>query len=322
MAYPPALSTESQTRSASAACFANLHPANPLKARSSLHPLDEIPLAGWPFDLETTLNSGQVFHWSRHGAGWAGTIGETAVYLEQPEAGRLLCTAGKAETVARYLGLDHDLERIAATFPGDDAVLRRAVAFCPGIRLIRQPEWECLATFITSSMKRVPHIRQMSLTLRERFGKQVKTPRGLPPLWSYPSPGALAAAGEAALRACGLGYRARFLRDTAEAVATGAFKLETVRAATEDDAALALLRTLPGVGEKIAGCALLFAWERHGAFPVDVWIERALRRLYFNDAPEVGAKTLRAFACSHFGPYRGYAQQFLFHWARTGGELK
>jgi N-glycosylase/DNA lyase len=201
-----------------------------------------------------------------------------------------------------------------ATFPQNDAVLDRAIAWCPGLRLIRQPHWECLATFITSSLKQVPHIRRISLTLRERFGRPVASP-GLPLQHAYPEPRALAAAGEAALRECGLGYRAPFLHRTAAAIADGLFDPAAV-SRLADPEALEALCTLHGVGEKIASCALLFAWERHGAFPIDVWIERALRDLYFPRRKLVSARKIREFAQKHFGPYRGYAQQFLFHWAR------
>ncbi|RYD25356.1 MAG: hypothetical protein EOP86_27420 [Verrucomicrobiaceae bacterium] len=197
--------------------------------------------------------------------------------------------------------------------------MRRAVAWCPGLRILRQPSWECLATFITSSLKQVPHIRQISLTLRQRFGEPVSHP-GLPEQWAYPSPAALASAGEAALRACGLGYRAAFLHRTARDIAEGRFDLSAV-AALPDDEARAALCTLHGVGEKIANCALLFGWERAAAFPIDVWVERVLRQLYFGNDPAIPAKTLRRFAATHFGPAAGYAQQFLFHHARLSGAL-
>lgn len=286
--------------------------------------MDEIPLSDWPFDLAATLNSGQVFHWhSLPGGGFTGLIGSTPVELRQPSPGLLMCTAGTVEIVRHYLALDHDMAAITATFPANDAGLRHAVAWCPGLRILRQPRWECLATFITSSLKQVPHIRQISLTLRERFGRPATAGRGKPisgalRQWAYPTPSALAAAGENALRACGLGYRAAFLHRTAADIAKGRFDLEAV-AALPDTEARAALCSLHGVGEKIANCALLFAWERAAAFPIDVWVERVLRRLYFRNDPAIPAKTLRQFAASHFGPAAGYAQQFLFHHARLGG---
>lgn len=277
-------------------------------------PPGTILLKGWPFDLAATLSSGQVFHWHELNGGYAGLIGDEAVFITQPAPDRLECPPGMEEMVTSYLGLDHDMEAIAASFPGNDAALEQAISWCPGLRLVRQPKWECLATFITSSLKQVPHIRRISLTLRERFGRQLSAP-GVPLQFTYPSPEALASAGEAALRECGLGYRAAFLHRTARDVAEGRIDLEGINAMADADA-LAALCQLHGVGEKIASCALLFGWERHGAFPIDVWIERALRELYFSRRRNVTTRKIRDFAWKHFGPARGYAQQFLFHWAR------
>lgn len=261
-----------------------------------------------------TLQSGQVFHWHEWNGGFAGLIGGEPVFIAQPAPDLLQCSPGMAEKARVYLGLDHDLPAIAATFPQGDAVLERAVAWCPGLRVLRQPHWECLATFITSALKQVSHIRRMSLALRERFGRPIAGP-GLPLQYSYPDPAALAAAGEAALRECGLGFRASYLHRAAVDFMEGKLDFEVLSTLPDADA-LQSLCSLFGVGEKIASCALLFAWERHGAFPIDVWIERALRDLYFPRRRSISARAVREFAHRHFGPNRGYAQQFLFHWAR------
>ncbi len=278
----------------------------------TLPPLESIPSPPWSFDLAATLGSGQVFHWQSRGAGFAAAAGEVPLYLEQ-QGHELRCTAGQGILASHYLGLDHDMGKITAAFPSEDAVLQRAMNWCPSLRILRQPRWECLATFITSSLKQVPHIRKISLALRESFGRRIESP-GLPVLYSYPSPAVLAAAGEEALRKHGLGYRAAFLHQAAVAVARGKLDLNAV-VAMEDADALEALRSLKGVGEKVASCALLFGWERHGAFPIDVWVDRVLRQLYPR-CRRMKPPRLRDFARRHFGPMRGYAQQFLFHWAR------
>lgn len=283
-------------------------------------PCETLSLNGWPFDLSSTLQSGQVFHWHPFGKGWTGLIGAHAVYLEQPAADLLRVSSGAVPMVRHYLGLDHDVAALLGTTAKTDLPLQRAIEWCPGLRILRQPPWECLATFITSSLKQVPHIRQISLTLRQKFGDPVPH-NTLPLQWSYPSPGALARAGEPALRACGLGYRAAFLHRTASAIASGDFTLSEIDALPDAEARTALCQ-LHGVGEKIANCALLFGWGRLAAFPVDVWVERVLRDLYFPHRPEATAKELRDFAGSHFGPAGGYAQQFLFHHARLAPKIK
>ncbi len=273
------------------------------------------------FDLADTLGSGQAFHWLPHEGGFLGAIGDTPVFLRQPTPSTLEVTEGAESAVLDYLGLNHDFEAILASFPADDAALGRAIAHAPGLRVMAQPVWECLATFITSSMKQVAHIAAISHTLRRRYGQPVRL--GPHTVHTYPTPEALASAGEAALRDCALGYRAKFLVQTAAAVAEGRLRLELLAdPAVSDDEALAHLLSAPGVGPKVASCVLLFAGRRHGFFPVDVWIERMLRELYFPRARKLTTARLTTFAHRHFGPWRGWAQQFLFHHARTGGALE
>ena len=261
-------------------------------------------------DLRATLECGQVFHWrERPDGSWEGLIGSEYVAV-RGEEGKLVVLAGDPDVVARYFALDHDLDAIYAGFPGDDTMLV-ALEFCRGLRMIRQPAWECLATFITSSMKQVTHIRQMSTALRARFGAAV---RGTD-LRAYPLPRALASATEEELRACGLGYRAKNLRVTAQRVASGEADLEKMRELGDADLREALCE-LPGVGRKVANCVMLFGFERLSAFPVDTWIERIMKRHYWRGRKKPTPLALEKKLASRFGPHAGYAQQYLFHHAR------
>ena len=263
------------------------------------------------FNLALTLDSGQVFHWHPAGAGWVGTIGLQPVYVEQ-SGKSLRVPAGMEMLVRQYFALNHALPEIYETFPKDrDMTL--ATSFCYGLTIIQQPVWECLATFITSSLKQVAHIRQMSLAIRKTFGEPVFYP-GLE-LHAYPSPERLAKATEKQLRDCKLGFRAKYLVGAARMIAEGKIDLECV-AAMDDTEALAELCKLPGIGAKVANCVLLFAYGRLKAFPIDVWIERVLREIYFKGKRKVTAKRLKRFSQEYFGPYGGYAQQYLFHHAR------
>lgn len=271
--------------------------------------LVELPAEG--FDLAATLGCGQVFHWLPEGEGWIGTIGDLPIYVEQ-HGNLLLIPRGTEAAVSHYFALDHGLEEIYATFPADPAMVA-ALAYCRGLRLIRQPAWECLATFITSSMKQVAHIAQISHTLRRRFGRRIEWLGR--EFFAYPAPEAFAALEETDLRACSLGYRAKTLLGAAKMIAAGEVDLAAV-AKMDDDTARAELCRLPGVGEKVANCALLFGFERLKAFPIDVWIERVLRALYFARKRKVTPRRLREFSAEYFGPYGGYAQQYLFHHAR------
>ena len=275
------------------------------------------------FDLEKTLDSGQVFHWQKVGDGFVGAIGDLPVYVEQ-RGEFLKVRDGEAARsprrslpgiVARYFALDHPLAEICDSFP-KDPVMNAARDFCHGLRIIRQPKWECLATFICSSMKQVAHIRQISLALRKRFGEQRRIGSQL--VYTFVSPRRLAQASEKELLECKLGYRAKNLRATARLVSSGQADLEAWSALSDAELRKHLC-ALPGVGPKIANCVMLFAYERLRAFPIDVWIERVLSQHYFPRRRKMSAQRLRQFSETYFGEHGGYAQQYLFHHARSGG---
>lgn len=270
-----------------------------------------------PYDLAATLNSGQAFRWRPAGAGFEGVVGRRWTRLEP-------CAEGiRAETpapvpdwdwLATYLQVGERLDTVLASFP-NDPILADAVRHFPGLRLLRQDPWECLASFILSATKQIVQIRQMIGLLCARYGEPVPVPRGHAPEFAFPTAERLAQCTEAELRACKLGFRAPSLRAAAQSVAAGRPNLATLPS-LELEEAREVLMALRGVGRKIADCVLLFAYGFPQAFPIDVWIERVLRRLYF-PRRRVTPSGLRRFAGTHFGPRAGYAQQYLFHYIRT-----
>ncbi len=275
------------------------------------------------YDFPATLAGGQAFRWKRVDDAWEGVILGRWVRLRPSGARLSIETPGPISDWAwlvNYLALDDDLEALVATFPDDDP-MRAATASSPGLRLLRQDPWECLASFILSSTKQIVQIQDCVRLLAERFGEPI--PAGLsdpgpggPMTWAFPSWARLAAASEAELRACKLGFRAPYLLGTARMIQNG--EVDLLRLKEIPTAfARAELERFPGVGRKIADCVLLFAYRRQDAFPVDVWIQKALQQLYFPKARKVNADRLRRFSESHFGPQAGYAQQYLFHYVRT-----
>ncbi len=326
----------------------------------------EILLRVRDYDLASTLDSGQAFRWRRDGDAWCGVLGKHFLRLTQTANGihaQSTAPVDDWQFLREFLQSDVDLAAILKTFP-DDAPMRAAVAACPGLRLLRQDPWECLASFILSSTKQIVQIRQIVSLLCERFGEpltpfprsadfqigvfekvgmekfgapstgsasgKVLSVRAEPVLgapidtpnrssalqaFAFPTPQRLAACTEAELRDCKMGFRAPSLLAAARAIADGKFDLERIRP-LDYAAARAELMTLRGVGGKIADCVLLFGYGFDSAFPVDVWIERALQELYF-PRRRASEKRLRKFAATHFGPHAGYAQQYLFHYMRT-----
>jgi N-glycosylase/DNA lyase len=271
------------------------------------------------YDLAATLNSGQVFRWQKQNDSWIGVVGENFARLTQTDGGILAETSTGIDDLnwlRDFLQTGTDLDVVLKTFP-DDEPMRAAVASCRGLRLLRQDPWECLASFILSSTKQIVQIRQIVTLLCERFGERLapQPPIFNASLYSFPSPEKIARLTEAELRACKMGFRTPNLLAAARQIADGAFDLEKIRRLDYAEARAELMK-LRGVGGKIADCVLLFAYGFDSAFPVDVWIERALQRLYFPRRRASGPR-LRRFAATHFGPHAGYAQQYLFHYMRT-----
>jgi N-glycosylase/DNA lyase len=277
----------------------------------------EIIIPVQDYHLAATLDSGQAFRWQRRNTAWTGVIHRHWVRLEAVDAGLRATTADPVPDwrwLTDYLQTGVDLTAVIKAFP-EDAPLQQAVAACRGLRLLRQEPWECLASFMLSSTKQIVQIRQIIALLCERHGTAVPVPDGEPPAFAFPTPEQIAGLGEAQLRACKMGFRAPNLLDAARRIAEGGLDLERWRTRSHAEARAELMQ-LRGVGGKIADCVLLFAGGFNAAFPVDVWIKKALQELYF-PRRRASDKRLQHFAATHFGPQGGYAQQYLFHYRRT-----
>jgi N-glycosylase/DNA lyase len=274
-------------------------------------------LAVRDYDLAATLTSGQAFRWRFVDGSWRGIVRRYSVALRSDE---FSIVAETAEPVAdwnwltEYLQTDLDLSVVLASFP-DDEPMRTAAQSCRGLRLLRQDPWECLASFILSSTKQIVQIQQIVALLCERFGEPIPAGAGAGPAFAFPTADRLARCAEAELRACKMGFRAPYLLAAARAITSGELELDRLKQLSVETARAELMK-LAGVGRKIADCVLLFAYGFPTAFPVDVWVMKALRRLYFPKR-RPSSKRLHHFSETHFGPHAGYAQQYLFHYMRT-----
>ena len=252
------------------------------------------------FDLASTLMCGQAFRWTAGADGWfSGVVGLKVLRLRQ--SGSVL----EGDIDPHYLGLDVSLLDIVATFP-DAEPLQHAVRQHWGLRVLRQEPWETLASFIASSTKQIVQIRQIVENLARRFGQPLAAGA-----YSFPDAATIAQATLPQLRACKLGFRAEYLLAAARMVDRGELDLSTLPN-LEYDRALEELTKIHGVGEKIANCTLLFSCGFDQAFPVDVWMQRALQRLGWRGKPVTRAAVLK-----YFGPYAGWAQQYLFYNERS-----
>lgn len=268
-----------------------------------------------PFNLHHTLMCGQTFRWRAEEPGFVGVISGGVLWLEQ-RGNRLLYRSlpGKfrPSELKRYLGLDGVHGEAMRSFP-QDATLGRAVKRFPGLRLLHQDPWETLISFIISSNNSITRIRKCVESLCRTFGEEIKSAAGF---YSFPPPEALANARLATLREkCNLGYRGRYVQETAREVARSPNLLSNIARLSYPQAKKEIMKLL-GVGHKVADCVLLYSMRKFEAFPVDIWIQRLLQRSYFGGEP-VSLSKMRAFARDHFGPFAGYAQLFLYPYAKT-----
>lgn len=272
---------------------------------------------GQPLDLQATLESGQAFRWRRDQGWYWGVIGRHAYALCQVEGGLLFRTSAPSTAESRpvgihaFLRLDDDLEAICRDMAVDQP-LSEAVARHCGLRLLRQDPWECLASFICSSASNIPRISRNLSSVAEAYGESL-TLEGHR-LWRFPEAGRLAEAGEKALLGLGLGFRAGYLADTAARVAEGRVDLMALRLAPYREAKAALME-LPGVGDKVADCVLVFSLDKLEGFPIDRWVRRALGEWY-GHREKAQYRELLEWAQERWGQRAGYAQQYLFHHLR------
>jgi N-glycosylase/DNA lyase len=278
------------------------------------------------FDPVLSISSGQAFLWEKHDDSWYGIDGERVVRIT-PAGGRLEFASFQEDKMwdQRMFRLGDDSKAIFGEISKDPLVLRLVKAY-PGLRLMRQEPHQCLFSFVCASNTNIPMIRRMLYSMAKKFGRPAKVD-GME-FFTFPSVASIDRAGADELRACGLGYRAKAIKAAARAVATGQLDFDNLKAASYEDAKKELLKVY-GIGNKIADCVLLFSLEKLDAFPIDVWIARALAGHYgWLSDKKFGEKLtpkqyeeLSSGARRYFGRYAGYAQQYLFyHMRQTAGK--
>lgn len=258
------------------------------------------------FDIRKIAESGQCFRLNRNAAGGYTLVarGRVLHLRETPEGCALDCEEQDFRAFWRdYFDLERDYARIRLSVDPNDAFLSRACAFGRGIRILRQEPWEMLVSFIISQRKSIPAIRYCIEMLSARYGEALDAAGEQ--YFAFPSACRLAALDEASFQACSLGYRAKYVLAAARLVASGALNLENIALMT-DAALFDALLTVPGVGEKVANCVMLFGYHRLGRFPRDVWVNRV-------EAREYGG----AFPVARYPDTAGALQQYLFYYARS-----
>lgn len=270
------------------------------------------------FTLSQILECGQCFHFDKLDEEVYEVVAfGRAVKMEQTD--KVLRIYGSSmedyEGIWKlYLDMDNDYGLIKQSVIKADGALKTAVDEKSGIRILNQDFFETLISFIVSQNKSIPQIKQCVKNISHRFGDEVIGYNG-EAFYVFPDVQRLHDATEEELRECKVGFRAPYIKNATEAVYSGAVTNEKL---DELDIAQAreLLMTIKGVGEKVANCVLLFGLGRREAFPVDVWMKRIMEQMYF-DGKDTKKQDIEAFAVNKFGDLGGYAQQYLFDYART-----
>ena len=274
------------------------------------------------YDLTSTLECGQAFRWRREGDWYGSVIFNNNVKIRRNQKGVEFCSSPDDELALEpllrgYLRLEDDIDAIYANINRDEHIGESIKRF-PGMRILRQEPWECLVSFICSANSNIGRISTNVEDISTKFGRAIGVNGDT--RHTFPPPDVLAEAGEQPLRDLGLGFRAKYVAATARIIAEGGLDLYALREASYDDA-LESLVALPGVGDKVANCIMLFSLDKLEAFPVDVWIDRALRDWYPTVAEKkLTKKAMRPWAQDYFGRYAGYANQYLFHGRRLQGK--
>ncbi|MGN0451665.1 MAG: DNA-3-methyladenine glycosylase family protein [Acutalibacteraceae bacterium] len=253
------------------------------------------------FDLPHTLDCGQAFRWEETENGnWRGVAFNKYLELEKLADGTVVLyntTKEDFEGVWRhYFDLERDYDEIINSISADET-LKRASEYAHGIRVLNQEPWETLCSFIISQNNNIKRIKGIISRLCENFGENKGG------FYTFPTAEKIAELTLDDLSVLRSGFRAKYILDAANKVASGEVELEKLKNAPTDEARAELMK-ITGVGPKVADCVLLFSLEHADAFPKDVWIKRAMQVLFEGELPE----------CAK--PYAGIAQQYIFLYAR------
>lgn len=254
------------------------------------------------FNLARTLESGQCFRWKAQDGGYIGTaMGHTLFAMQKDSLLYLECSPRKAQKIwIPYFALDIDYNAVRREILTCEPKLADAASLADGIHILRQEPWEALCSFVISQNSNIPKIKRSVEILCQSFGDPLSEGG-----YSFPAAQRLALLAPEQLEHLRCGYRAPYIINAAKAVAGGEISLEELRKVPIDDARKALMN-IKGIGKKVADCALLYGFERLDCFPVDRWIDRAMKAYFPEGSPITSHK------------YAGIAQLYIFYMMISG----
>lgn len=266
------------------------------------------------FELPHIFECGQCFRWNKEENGnYIGVAFKRVIEVEKKGDEVTIYNTNLKdfnEIWIDYFDLKRDYSEIKEKFK-EDELLNTAVRFGHGIRLLQQESFELLISFIISANNRIPMIKRAIENISRIYGNPLEYKGKI--YYSFPSLEEFQLSNEEEGNALGVGFRAKYIRQTLEDLKAGKYDLQVIKSGSDDECHKAL-QCFSGVGPKVADCIMLFSMGKYSAFPVDVWVKRAMQHFYV--APDVSLPKIREFARNKFGELSGFAQQYLFYYAR------
>ena len=274
----------------------------------------------YTINVENSINSGQVFLWRKNGNYWYGINGQDILKISNSGSIR-----SYQNIKTDFFRKRDNIEKIIKSI-SKDSITKKAVKQYTGLRILEQDPFQCLISFITSSNSNIQKIKSSLEKMSKKFGVKVKFDNQ--EFFLFPKPEKLANASINEIKSCGVGYRARFIKEAANRTVLEKINFEYLKKSNYQNAKEEIC-LIPGVGNKVADCVLLFSLNKLESFPLDRWMIRILEK-YYSDKFQLETKTitekqygiLHEKIVNHFGPYAGYSQQFLFKMERENYQKK
>ncbi len=266
------------------------------------------------FNAVHTFECGQCFRWIRQEDGSYTGVAKGKVINVSIDDGVLVLKNTNLEDFKNiwfdYFDLGRDYGQVKEVVMKDD-IMQKAIDFGWGIRLLKQDIWETLISFIISANNRIPRIMKTVEIIARLYGDELMMDGNK--YYSFPDVNKLAQSKVEELEVCKGGFRCKYILNSSQMVSDGQVDLKQLSQMDTDSAREELMR-FPGVGPKVADCVLLYSGTRYDVFPTDVWVRRVMGELYFKR--EAGFGKIQKFAREYFGDLAGFAQQYLFYYAR------
>ena len=271
-------------------------------------------------DVDNSINSGQVFLWEKHGSDWYGVDGQDVLKINK---NGVIKSIRNLKT--DFFRKNDNMQEIIKSISKDKTV-KKAVKEYEGLRLFRQDPFQCLISFIISSNSNIQKIKNSLEKITKKFGKKVKIQNK--EFFLFPEPKKLAKATIDEIKSCGVGYRAPFIKEAAKMVILKKIDFEYLKKCDYHEAKKNIC-LVPGIGNKVADCIMLFSLNKLESFPLDTWMIKILEK-YYSKEFKIETKTitqkqyelLHEKIVNYFGPYCGYAQQYLFKMEREKNDKK